>query len=198
MIVKVGGSVADRLDEVVPLLKAANAVIVPGGWIFADLVRKVYAETDLDDDAAHWMAIAAMSVYGHFIASKGLEVIEPDDFGEIPKRTCVLLPYRLLRRYDELPHSWDVTSDSIAAWIAAKLGEKIVIKVTAASGIKVEDKTLARVPASKLRSVGSDVVDAYLPEVLLRFGIDFLVLGVDDLKDYILHGKAGGTLIEGR
>ena len=38
--------------------------------------------------------------------------------GRIP----VLAPYQWLREADPLPHSWDVTSDSISAWVAGQIG----------------------------------------------------------------------------
>ena len=38
--------------------------------------------------------------------------------GSVP----VLAPLRWLRNADPLPHSWDVTSDSIAAWMAGEFG----------------------------------------------------------------------------
>ena len=41
----------------------------------------------------------------------------------------VLQPSRWLREADPLPHSWDVTSDSIAAWIAGQLGARQLILV---------------------------------------------------------------------
>ena len=37
-------------------------------------------------------------------------------------RVPVLAPSAWLRAADPLPHSWDVTSDSIAAWIAGQAG----------------------------------------------------------------------------
>jgi hypothetical protein len=40
------------------------------------------------------------------------------DAGRIP----VLAPYRWFRDADPLPHSWDITSDSIAAWITGEFG----------------------------------------------------------------------------
>jgi aspartokinase-like uncharacterized kinase len=40
------------------------------------------------------------------------------DCALVAHRVPVLAPSRWLRSADPLPHSWDVTSDSIAAWIA--------------------------------------------------------------------------------
>jgi hypothetical protein len=48
-------------------------------------------------------------------------------------RIAVLAPARWMRAADVLPHSWEVTSDSIAAFIAGALGAEqlILIKPTA-------------------------------------------------------------------
>jgi aspartokinase-like uncharacterized kinase len=50
--------------------------------------------------------------------------------GRIP----VLAPYRWLREADPLPHSWDVTSDSIAAWVAAEIGARQLILIKPSTG----------------------------------------------------------------
>jgi 5-(aminomethyl)-3-furanmethanol phosphate kinase len=113
IVVKLGGSLYNRVPDLVPVLLTSGRplFIVPGGGMFADTVRK----SQVDDDSAHWMAIASMDQYGWFIASQGIMATavlqEPD-------RPVVFLPYCSMRQHDPLPHSWDVTSDSIAAWIA--------------------------------------------------------------------------------
>ena len=116
LIVKVGGSLYNRIPDIVPILKASKRplLIVPGGGPFADIVRQVR----VNNDAAHWMAIAAMEQYGWFISSFG---ILTTDRIAVPLTTTVLLPYRCLRLTDVLPHTWDVTSDTIAAWVAGTL-----------------------------------------------------------------------------
>ncbi len=43
----------------------------------------------------------------------------------------VLAPSAWLRANDPLPHSWDVTSDSIAAWVAGRVGARALALVKA-------------------------------------------------------------------
>ena len=70
LIVKVGGSLYNQIPDLVPILNASKRplFIIPGGGQFADIVRQV----QVHNDAAHWMAIAAMEQYGWFISSFGM------------------------------------------------------------------------------------------------------------------------------
>jgi hypothetical protein len=152
MIVKIGGSVGEKINEIIEELKNAgkNILIVPGGWIFADLVRDVDGMKRLKPSISHWMAIAAMEIYAHYISNFGVKVIEVDTAENIEiSGVGVLLPYGLLRKCDELPHSWDVTSDSVAVWVASKLGSKVV-KITDVDGIYLDGELIEEVDASFL------------------------------------------------
>ncbi|HJJ54771.1 MAG TPA: uridylate kinase [Methanocorpusculum sp.] len=114
LVIKLGGSLADVAGDVLSVIATSPlpALIVPGGGAFADAVRK----KNLDDDSAHWQAISAMNHYGVYLATFGFPLTETPD---IPQRGIqILLPEKILRQTDPLPHSWDVTSDSIALWIA--------------------------------------------------------------------------------
>ncbi|MDD1675562.1 MAG: uridylate kinase, partial [Methanomicrobiales archaeon] len=123
LVMKVGGSLYDCVPSLVPTIKAfphAAILIVPGGGPFADQVRAVMVQ----EDEAHWMAIAAMEQFGLYLASKG---IPTTDRLEIPSSPHVLLPYRVMREKDPLPHLWAFTSDTIAAWIAYTLRNELVL-----------------------------------------------------------------------
>ncbi len=144
-VVKVGGALLSRqgaLDIVVPVLsrvaeRGDPVLVVPGGGPFADVVRKIDTELGLSDDAAHWMAIFALDQYAELLASRiplsravrdPLEASAALAAGALP----ILAPSTWLRRSDPLPHSWDVTSDSIAAWVAGEVGAERLVLAKAA------------------------------------------------------------------
>jgi aspartokinase-like uncharacterized kinase len=127
------GSVLARLADRVPL------VIVPGGGPFADTVRLIDERFTLPASAAHWMAILGMDQYAHLLASVipgGLVVTDQSGIASAlrQKLVPVLAPSRWLSAADELPHSWEVTSDSLAAYLTALLGGERLLLVKAVEG----------------------------------------------------------------
>jgi aspartokinase-like uncharacterized kinase len=134
-VVKVGGSVGHRprqLRRLMALLEAlarsSTLVVVPGGGAFADEVRRADRRFGLHGSSSHWMAILAMDQSAHLLhhlAPGGAVVRSPEDVR--PGRLNVLAPSTWLFRADPLPHSWDVTSDSIAAWVARALRARQLI-----------------------------------------------------------------------
>jgi 5-(aminomethyl)-3-furanmethanol phosphate kinase len=126
-VVKLGGAV---LGSRIAVPRYGQTLIVPGGGPFADTVREIDARFAIGDDAAHWAAILAMDQYAHALASlvrPSRIVTGPDDLN--PDDLAILAPYKWLRAADPLPHSWDVTSDSIAAWVAHAVGAKRLLLV---------------------------------------------------------------------
>ena len=151
-VIKVGGGVlarADTFDAVMAEISLASreaALLVPGGGPFADTVRDIDRQVGLSDDAAHWMAVLAMDQYAHLITSRlpsGEIVRGPDEIESAlqRRRTPVLAPYQWLRDVDPLPHSWDVTSDSISAWVAGQVGAArlVLVKPPGASAPDIVD-----------------------------------------------------------
>jgi aspartokinase-like uncharacterized kinase len=156
-VIKIGGSLArvdgfDRLlAEISRACRGVSLLIVPGGGTFADAVRDVDRRLGLADDAAHWMAVLAMDQYAHLIASRmpGATLVF-DTHGVMAAletdRIPVLAPYRWMRDADPLPHSWDVTSDSISAWVAGQVGAPrlVLVKPAGASGPEIVDPCFDR------------------------------------------------------
>jgi aspartokinase-like uncharacterized kinase len=152
VIVKVGGGLLSTAGDVdlvlaaIPALaRSRRVLVVPGGGPFADTVRAVDRELGIPADAAHWMAVLAMDQYAHLLAARldGASVVSTLDqarsmfeTGKIP----VLAPSHWLQNEDPLPHTWDITSDSIAAWIAGASGahEIILVKPRGATGCLVD------------------------------------------------------------
>jgi len=157
IVVKLGGSLFNQVPDLVPVLLASKRplYIVPGGGIFADAVRK----SRVDNDSAHWMAIASMDQYGWYIASQGLLATA---LLQVPDLPVVFLPYCSLRQLDPLPHSWDVTSDSIAAWVADVLGLDLLV-LKSVDGIMRDGDLIDLVE----KPVKTEVVDPlFIPTVL--------------------------------
>jgi aspartokinase-like uncharacterized kinase len=134
LVVKLGGSLYEQVPILVQVFKQSPRplFLVPGGGRFADAVR----EARLSDEDAHWEAIAAMDQYGRYVGSFG---ITTTDRLESPTKTRVFLPHRCTKHYDPLPHSWDVTSDTIGAWVAGKLGLELLI-LKSVDGISIDGK----------------------------------------------------------
>ena len=145
-VIKVGGallSLGDALSRTVSALELLSRehsfVVVPGGGPFADAVRSVHERHTLTAEDAHWMAILGMDQYALLLASRIRNAELVHRRGELARarargRVPVLAPYRWLREADPLPHSWDVTSDSIAAWIATEIGARELILIKPAIG----------------------------------------------------------------
>src|SRR5207248_4620692 len=173
-VVKVGGgllSKAGALDLVIEALTAfgprRRLVIVPGGGPFAEAVRTMFRRMKIGEDAAHWMAVLGMDQYAHALAARIPDAVLVDGAGGVAAalqagRLPVLAPYRWLRADDPLPHSWDVTSDSIAAWFAGALGARRIVLIKPADG---EHKQL--VDSHFLRALPS--------------GVEHLIVTADDL-----------------
>ncbi len=150
VICKIGGSLS-RPETLRPLLKTLEAMcsdhhvlVVPGGGPFADSVRKETATSRLGDTTSHWMAILAMDQYGYLLADLGEATRLVRTSTEIneavrDKALPVLLPSTLLLAEDPLPHSWDVTSDTIAAYIAVRFEAKLLVLLKDVDGVLTAD-----------------------------------------------------------
>ena len=138
-VVKLGGSLLGT-----PELKAwldmlarqsdGRVVIVPGGGSFADVVREVQRGAAFDDATAHHMALLAMEQYGLVMKSLQPALATASSELEIAERgwqhrAIVWLPSHMVLADDGIPKNWDVTSDSLAAWLAAKIGAESLMLV---------------------------------------------------------------------
>jgi 5-(aminomethyl)-3-furanmethanol phosphate kinase len=140
-VIKIGGGltwVPGALDKVCRTVGSLSRdwplVVVPGGGPFADGIREFERRMGLSADAAHWMAILAMDQYAYVLASRIPDAALVEEPGCIREALAVagavvLAPSRWMKSADVLPHSWDVTSDSIAAFVAGALDARRLILI---------------------------------------------------------------------
>jgi aspartokinase-like uncharacterized kinase len=187
VILKLGGSLLANGRELVQFLSeytertACQMVIVPGGGPFAESVRELQEHLGISDDTAHWMAVLAMHQYGLFLADGAPETPVLDrleDVSATGTSLCILLPYHVLRANDALPHTWNVTSDTIAAFIAHKLGETTFIKTTDVDGLLDENGAIIdHIQAQELLEIEhAGCIDAELPQFLLEHGMSCVIV----------------------
>ncbi len=140
--------------------------------MFADAVRECDARFRLTADAAHWMAILGMDQYGRLLGDLIPESVlvrtvaraaAVAEAGAVP----VLLPHDLLRDCDPLPHSWSVTSDAIAAWVAASIGVPLLVLLKHGTALGLLPNTgEPSVEVSAAGLAGAGIVDAAFAGVL--------------------------------
>jgi 5-(aminomethyl)-3-furanmethanol phosphate kinase len=155
-----------------------RAVVVPGGGAFADVVREQQAHLRFSDRAAHRMAILAMEQYAWALAdmsptitpcARESEMRDALARGLIP----VWLPSEMALADREIPESWEVTSDSLSAWLARKLGAERLVRVKSAPAPRSLDPEL-------LASRG--LVDGLFPHFLAgaQLTLDWIGPGEED------------------
>ena len=166
LVVKVGGSLFSEAKSVIAILMGSRRplLVVPGGGPFARIIRFI----QLPDDTAHWMATLAMDQFGWYLAAKGLPVTNELT---VPRRVEILLPYRVMHERDPLPHSWDITSDTIAAWVASELGLDLLL-LKSVDGITRDGILLSRVT----EPFPCQEVDPYLVRFTVAHGVRTTVL----------------------
>ncbi len=176
-IVKLGGSLQEKGRELIRFLsdyaetKNHTVIIIPGGGHFVKRIKELSEQEVISDDAAHWMAVLGMHQYGFYLADgSGTEIVESMEELRNVVHIGVLLPYTLLKADDSLPHTWNVTSDTIAAFVANKVGEKSFIKLTDVDGLMDDKGLLVRQIHAKamIKNVRTGCVDAELPLFLMQ------------------------------
>ena len=148
-VIKLGGSLSKSGDLFDGLNRIATGqgrvVIVPGGGDFADQVRFAQQQWRFNDVIAHEMAILAMQQMA--LVFKGLQpsFILAHSVAEI-KQQNQSVPIIWSPAIQELNKagvaaSWEITSDSLAAWLATQLKATDLILVKAAA---VDSNNLAQ------------------------------------------------------
>jgi 5-(aminomethyl)-3-furanmethanol phosphate kinase len=208
-VVKVGGGIG---DDALPALCGTlgelgglhRLIVVPGGARFADAVREADGRFGLRAATSHRMAILGMEQFGWLLGDLIPGAVRCADPAEARAgRTSVLLPAAL--PLDALPASWEVTSDSIAAWVADRFGAGRLVLVKEVDGLFADwpprGEPIARLTVAELAALRPGGVDAYLPTVLENAPFETWVIGGRDparVVELLERGTTAGTRIESR
>jgi 5-(aminomethyl)-3-furanmethanol phosphate kinase len=209
-VLKVGGSLSESPEKLKALCvklgelaKKHVLIVVPGGGEFADVVRDLDRRFSLSSAVAHRLAILGMDQYGLLLSDLTLNSLVADSLEDASDakfgKLMVFLPSKLILNEDPLENSWDVTSDSIAAYIACRLDASQVLLVTDINGVYTSDpkkdadaKLIKKLTPKQLLDMNRRTsVDQYLPKILSKSKIKcFVVNGLfPERIEAILAGK---------
>ena len=201
-VVKIGGSLlgSPELERWLALFAKfsdGNIIIVPGGGLFADAVREAQKISKISDACAHKLAVLAMDQFGLLLANMNPRLATARTEMEIDERTwqhrCIVwLPSQMVLADDSIPQSWDVTSDSLAAWLAHKLSAQQLVLLKSE---KPKDSQL------DLRLITeSGLVDKAFSEFVLNKTFGRWMLKKTDFEHFLegvntaLLSKVGGSI----
>ena len=180
VIVKLGGShasgshIKDWLTAIAA--EAGSIAIVPGGGPFADAVRTAQTSMGYDDRAAHVMALMAMAQFGRALQSLNpalrLAASRSSILRALKEHKVPVWSPEQMARAAALPETWELTSDSLAAWLAGTLGARRLLL------IKHGHFETETVDAHDL--VARRVVDPLFPRYLKDSGVRAWLAGPTD------------------
>jgi len=175
-VIKLGGSLLD-IDGLAARFRRWRAaqepmrdVMIAGGGRLADVVRGAFRRHALGEEAAHWLCIRLLGVtaeLAHRLLPESVLLCRLEELrdGQDKGRVAIFESERFLRQEEtrpgaaRLPHTWDVTSDSIAARLAEALSARELVLL----------KSALPAAGSSLASVAeAGMVDRCFPQAAAR------------------------------
>lgn len=213
-VLKIGGSLIPAHARALCLaIKRADhrgrLVLVAGGGEIADVVRDYRRALGLTDATTFTMALLSMDQHALMLAELGSFPLAGsiDELAAMPEPVCVLAPAGDVRR-----NHWcadldvdRVSSDAVAAFIAARIGAALVI-ATDVDGIYDQDPRLAP-GATLLGQVyagdlgGSTAIDVESAALIRRFGLEATIVNgtrPQDVADHLAGIEVPHTRVHAR
>lgn len=169
-VLKIGGSFINdhnlkNLKVIIKIIKKAikkggkhKLIIVTGGGRAADLVRDYDRQINLKDKSSHFAAITAMELNSYLISDYfNSYSFFSTDFS-IFKKLNIFMPLNYYRKFDPLPYSWNVSSDSIALELSQRLNADnlfLIKQRTIKTNFKIKTKSAA----------DNELIDNYFPKL---------------------------------
>ena len=193
-VIKLGGAMAQGqwlrswLDQVInqPVL------LVPGGGPFADCIRSIQDRLGFSDAAAHKMALCSMEQYGQMLIDLEPRLRPVSTLSEISQvlaqgRPALWMPLSV-KDHPDIPQSWSVTSDSLAAWVATQIGATRLILVKSAG--------LPNAPTAVASLVEAGTVDKAFPDFIGHLDVSLVEAGTAQSTFQAIAAKrATGTKV---
>jgi len=161
---------AVRLQNAFSKLGNDRPLVISGGGDAADIVRRWHRTFGLDEERSHWLALDAIRLNQRLL----LELIPKLELVPTRQAAQVALSHdriplldlaefvrteeALVEPTERLPHCWDVTSDSLAAWVAARwpADRLILLKSVDLPDAQTDD-------SEQLASAG--LIDSFFPQL---------------------------------
>jgi dihydroneopterin aldolase len=195
-VIKLGGSHAfdPHLQQWLRRLAARGeeTVVVPGGGPFADVVRHAQSHLGFDDSVAHHLALMAMEQYGRILCALQPQLILATSIEAVRNsltkgRIPVWGPVPMALAAAELPASWQLSSDSLAAWFAGHIGAQCLILV---KHLQISASAMAAVD---LAACG--IVDGLFPQFFRNSGVKGWLVGLDEAAPPIAIAGGEGSKV---
>lgn len=179
-VIKIGGSLLDMPDlpeRLGPWVEGQGPgwnVHIIGGGRMADEIRQADERYELGEEVSHWLCVDVLRTTARLGKAilRGLPLLEswpslPFNVARNERMGSIVFdPYEFLHDYEaklpglKLPHTWEATSDSIAARIAILLeADELVL-------FKADPR--ASDPASIEQKAAQGIIDPFLPKLAAR------------------------------
>lgn len=181
IIIKLGGSLlasgwlAKCLEKIENGFQGKMVVIVPGGGVLVEQVRKLQQEFAFNDRTAHCMALKAMQQMALLMNGLKPEFVVVNhcrDLVNLGGQNRISIWSPDIEELDAgcVPSTWEITSDSLAAWLAAKLeAEELILVKSVKISADVDIRKLAE----------ENVVDASFDNFTLHASFSVNVVHAD-------------------
>ena len=178
-VIKLGGSLlsSGSLNEWLSIIVEfgkGKLVIVPGGGSFSDQVREAQKKWEFDDKAAHQMALLAMEQYAYLLKSVAPDLSLTDSIESIEEavnlnKVPVWLPFKMIDTCQDISSNWNVTSDSLALWLARRLNADHMMLVKSLNANKSNSGKFRSRNMNARQLSDSGMVDTAFPEFAKKY-----------------------------